>query len=63
MQELGKAIFVNIEDEALLDLDVLMNAHWGLVDLRLSKGILLLDGTTIHCMQITTPDKVRKIVK
>ena len=48
IQEIGKAIFVNIEDEALLDLDVLMNAHWGLVDLRLGNGILLLDGTTIH---------------
>jgi len=76
LQELGKAIFViklgklnfetelivaDIEDEALLGLDILMKAEWGPADLRLSEGIMLLGGTTIHCTQIGQPEKLRQI--
>ena len=76
LEELGKAIFdvklgdlsfemelivANIEDEALLGLDILMKADWGPADLRLSTGVILLGGKTIHCTQIGQPEKIRKI--
>ncbi|CAC5374784.1 unnamed protein product [Mytilus coruscus] len=76
LDELGKAIFnvklkeldfnielvvANIEDEALLGLDVLMKADCGPANLKLSDGIMLLGGTSIPCKQIGLPEKVRKV--
>ncbi|CAC5357182.1 Retrovirus-related Pol polyprotein from transposon 17.6 [Mytilus coruscus] len=77
LKELGKAIFeiklgnlcfstemivVNIEDEALLGLDVLMKSQWGPSDIKLTDGIILLGGHAIHCTQIGQTNKlIRKI--
>ena len=76
LHELGKAIFdikledlpfeievvvAEIEDEALLGLDVLMKADCGPANLRLSDGIMLLGDTSIPCQQIGLPERVRKI--
>ncbi|CAC5395659.1 unnamed protein product [Mytilus coruscus] len=77
LKELGKAIFeielgnlcfstemivANIEDEALLGLDVLMKSQWGPADIKLTDGIILLGGHTIHCTQIGQTNKIiRKI--
>ncbi|CAC5410263.1 unnamed protein product [Mytilus coruscus] len=77
LKELGKAIFeiklgnlcfstemivANIEDEALLGLDVLMKSQWGPADIKLKDGIILLGGHTIHCTQIGQTNKIiRKI--
>ena len=54
-------IVADIEDEALLGLDVLMKAEWRPADLRLSDGIMLLGGSCIHCTQIGQLEKVRKV--
>ena len=77
LQELGKAIFdirlgdlnfsselivANIEDEALLGLDILMKAEWGPVDLKLSDGVMLFGDTCIPCTQIGRPEPIRKVV-
>ncbi|VDI73970.1 Hypothetical predicted protein [Mytilus galloprovincialis] len=77
LKELGKAIFeiklgnlcfdtemivANIEDEALLGLDVLMKSQWGPADIKLTEGIILLGGHAIHCTQIGQTNKfIRKI--
>ena len=77
LQELGKATFevmlgdlcfeiemivANIEDEALLGLDVLMKSKWGPVDLKLKDGIMLLGDHVIQCTQIGhTNNHIRKI--
>lgn len=76
LDELGKAMFnvklkeldfnielvvANIEDEALLGLDILMKADCGPANLRLSDGIMLLGGASIPCKQIGLPEKVRKV--
>lgn len=76
LQEFGKANFAvkigklefeteiivaNIEDEALLRLDVLMKSDWGPADLRLSDGIMLLGGTTIPCIKFDQSGPVRQI--
>lgn len=52
----------NIEDEALLGLDVLMKSKWGPVDLTLRDGIMLLGDHVINCTQIgQTDNHVRKV--
>ncbi|CAG2225065.1 unnamed protein product [Mytilus edulis] len=77
LKELGKAIFeiklgnlcfntemivANIEDEALLGLDVLMKSQWGPADIKLTEGIILLGGHAVHCTQIGQRNKfIRKI--
>ncbi|VDI17757.1 Hypothetical predicted protein [Mytilus galloprovincialis] len=77
LKELGKAIFeiklgnlcfdtemivANIEDEALLGLDVLMKSQWGPADIKLTEGIILLGGHAVHCTQIGQTNKfIRKI--
>ncbi|VDI30500.1 Hypothetical predicted protein [Mytilus galloprovincialis] len=77
LKELGKAIFeiklgnlcfdtemivANIEDEALLGLDVLMKSQWGPADIKLKDGIILLSGHAVHCTQIGQTNKfIRKI--
>ncbi|CAG2199695.1 unnamed protein product [Mytilus edulis] len=67
LKELGKAYFeiklgnlcfdtemivANIEDEALLGLDILMKSQWGPADIKLTEGIILLGGHAVHCTQI-----------
>ncbi|CAG2250781.1 unnamed protein product [Mytilus edulis] len=47
----------DIEDEALLGLDVLMKADCGPANLRLSDGIMLLGDTSIPCQQIGLPER------
>jgi hypothetical protein len=57
-------IFLNkesIEDEALLGLDILMKGKAGPADIKLSEGLMLLDGIAIPCTQIGQPEPVRKI--
>lgn len=54
-------IVAEIEDEALLGLDILMNGVQGPADIKLSEGTILLDGVTIPCIQITSPEPVRKV--
>ncbi|CAG2248277.1 unnamed protein product [Mytilus edulis] len=77
LKELGKAIFeiklgnlcfntemivANIEDEALLGLDVLMKSQWGPADIKLTEGIILIGGHAVHCTQIGQTNKfIRKI--
>ncbi|CAG2212161.1 unnamed protein product [Mytilus edulis] len=77
LKELGKAIFeiklgnlcfdtemivANIEDEALLGLDVLMKSQWGPADIKLTEGIILLGGHAVHCTQIGQRNEfIRKI--
>ncbi|VDI06192.1 Hypothetical predicted protein [Mytilus galloprovincialis] len=76
LKELGKAIFeiklgnlcfdtemivANIEDEALLGLDVLMKSQWGPADIKITDGIILLGGHAVHCTQIGQTNKfIRK---
>ena len=65
--KLGKLVFdseiivAEIEDEALLGLDILMKGKGGPADIRLSEGVIFLNGVTIPCIQIGQPDPVRKI--
>ncbi|CAC5386245.1 unnamed protein product [Mytilus coruscus] len=55
-------IVANMEDEALLGLDVLMKSQWGPADIKLTDGIILLGGHAIHCTQIGQTNKIiRKI--
>ena len=74
--ERGKAIFqlemgdlilkqelvvAEIEDELLLGLDILMKGDMGPADLKLSEGVLELNGVTIPCVQIAQFETIRKV--
>ncbi|CAG2241471.1 unnamed protein product [Mytilus edulis] len=74
--EKGKAIFnlelgnlslakelvvAEIEDEVLLGLDILMKGEMGPADIKLTEGVILLNGVTIPCIQIGQPEPVRKV--
>lgn len=74
--ERGKAIFTlqigdlvlekelvvaEIEDEILLGLDILMKGEKGPADIKLSKGVVELNGATIPCVQIGQPETLRKV--
>ena len=76
LTEMGKAVFnitlgnltldsqlivAEIEDEALLGLDILMKGKGGPADIKLTEGLILLDGIAIPCTQIGQPEPVRKI--
>ena len=67
LKELGKANFditlgditlerevivAEIEDDALLGIDILQNDDGGPADLLLSKGVILLQGKEIPCIQV-----------
>jgi hypothetical protein len=67
LTEMGKAVFnitlgsltldsglivAEIEDEALLGLDILMKGKGGPADIKLTEGLILLDGIAIPCTQI-----------
>ncbi|CAC5397556.1 unnamed protein product [Mytilus coruscus] len=51
-------IVANIEDEALLGLDVLMKSQWGPAHIKLTDGIVLFGGHVIHCTQIGQTNKL-----
>lgn len=76
LTEMGKAVFnitlgnltldselivAEIEDEALLGLDILMKGKGGPTGIKLTEGLILLDGIAIPCTQIGQPEPVRKI--
>jgi hypothetical protein len=42
-------IVAEIEDEALLGLDILMKGKGGPADIKLTEGLILLDGIAIPC--------------
>jgi hypothetical protein len=48
----SELIVAEIEDEALLGLDILMKGKAGPADIKLSEGLILLDGISIPCTQI-----------
>ena len=48
----SELIVAEIEDEALLGLDILMIGKAGPADIKLSEGLILLDGIAIPCTQI-----------
>jgi hypothetical protein len=57
----SELIVAEIEDEALLGLDILMKGKGGPADIKLTEGLILLDGIAIPCTQIGQPEPVRKI--
>ncbi|XP_071144097.1 uncharacterized protein [Mytilus edulis] len=76
LKELGKAVFnltlgelalekelivAEIEDEALLGLDILMKGDQGPADIKLTKGVILLNSTTIPCIQVGQTEPIRKV--
>ena len=76
MVELGKAVFdiqleslclkrevvvAEIEDQALLGIDVLQNGPDGPADILLTKGIIQLNGVEIPVEQIGLPGQLRKV--
>ena len=54
-------ILANIEDDALLVLDILMKGPGGPADIKLTKGERVLNGTTIPCIQLGQREVVRKM--
>jgi hypothetical protein len=48
----SELIVAEIEDEALLGLDILMKGKGGPADIKLTEGLILLDGIAIPCTQI-----------
>jgi hypothetical protein len=76
LSEMGKAVFnitlgnltldselivAEIEDEALLCLDIRMKGKGRPADIQFTEGLILLDGIAIPCTQIGQPEPVRKI--
>ena len=54
-------IVAEIEDDALLGIDILQNDEGGPADILLSKGVIVLKGKTIPCIQIGMKNDVRKV--
>ena len=54
-------IVADIEDDALLGLDILMKGPGVPADIKLTKGEILLNGTTITCIRIGQSEIVRKV--
>ena len=76
LKELGKAMFrmtlgslqldqelyvAEIEDDALLGVDILQNGENGPADILLSKGLIFLNDKEIPCIQVGLEDKARKV--
>jgi hypothetical protein len=57
----SELIVAEIEDEALLGLDILMKGKGGHVAIKLTEGLILLEGIAIPCTQIGQPEPVGKI--
>lgn len=59
---MGRELIVaDIEDDALLGLDILMKGPGGPANIKLTKGEILLNGTTIPCIRIGQNEIVRKV--
>jgi hypothetical protein len=56
----SEVVVAEIEDEALLGIDILQNGRGGPADLLLSKGIIMLRETAIPCIQIGLPTEPRE---
>ncbi|CAC5406436.1 unnamed protein product [Mytilus coruscus] len=54
-------VVAEIEDDVLLGLDILMKGEMGPADIKLTEGVILLNGVTIPCIQIGQPEPVRKV--
>jgi hypothetical protein len=61
--KLQRALIVaEMEDDILLGLDILMNGEKGPADIKLSEGVVLLNGFIIPIVQIGHSDSLRKVV-
>lgn len=61
--KLQRALVVaEMEDDILLGLDILMKGEKGPADIKLSEGVVLLNGFIIPVVQIGHSDSVRKVV-
>lgn len=59
---MGRELIVaDIEDDALLGLGILMKGPGGPANIKLTKGEILLNGTTIPCIRIGQNEIVRKV--
>lgn len=59
---MGRELIVaDIEDDALLGLNILMKGPGGPANIKLTKGEILLNGTTIPCIRIGQNEIVRKV--
>ncbi|KAH3706540.1 hypothetical protein DPMN_065927 [Dreissena polymorpha] len=54
-------IVAEIEDDVLLGIDILQNDDGGPADILLSKGVIVLKGKNIPCIQIVMKNDVRKV--
>ncbi|CAC5404066.1 unnamed protein product [Mytilus coruscus] len=54
-------VVAEIEDEVLLGLDILMKDEMGPADIKLTEGLILLNGVTIPCIKIGQPEPVKKV--
>ena len=54
-------IVAEIEDDVLLGIDILQNDDGGPADILLSKGVIVLKGKNIPCIQIGMKNDVRKV--
>ena len=57
----SEVIIAEIEDDALLGLDILMKGEGGPADIKLTEGIILLNKTKIPCIQIGQPETLRRV--
>jgi len=54
-------IVAEIEDDALLGIDILQNDEGGPADLLLSRGVILFQGKEIPCIQVGLKEEIRKV--
>ncbi|KAH3871667.1 hypothetical protein DPMN_034878 [Dreissena polymorpha] len=54
-------IVAEIEDDALLGIDILQNDEGGPANLLLSRGVILFQGKEIPCIQIGLKKEIRKV--
>ena len=58
----SELIVAEIEDEALIGIDILQNHKEGPADLLLSEGIIRMRGNRIPCEQVGLPHPLRKVI-
>ncbi|KAH3728468.1 hypothetical protein DPMN_054425 [Dreissena polymorpha] len=56
-----KIIVAEIEDDALLGIDILQNDEGGPADLLLSRGVILFQGIEIPCIQVGLKEEIGKV--
>lgn len=54
-------VVADIEDEALLGLDILMKGDKGPADIKLTEGKIILNNITIPCIKVGESDQIRKV--